>query len=530
MHSLRKNLSLATAVLTASTSGLFAESDPLLTLDFKSYDRLIADAGAFAEAAGQDPAMIGMQVPMMLGPGLIELVDTSKPWHAAVWMESLEAKPVIAVVLPVDDFEGFETAIAASMLGQLGAQFFEVGESVVMFGSSPGAIVPDGWDALIKTYVADLKASPAHTVEVKLEMSDDMRAAAVASLALPKAQMMAAFDDPDTAAAAGMPPGAMKGMMESYFAFYESMLTETSRFEFAFGVEGSVFDFEMSLTPVEGSGLADFIASQDVDITDLAGSADWSSGMAMIAGMNDLPESWDPLVDSAMQSLMPLYGLDDSAAAEWTAAMEKTLPFKGAYSMNFEDGMSFFGFYDIMDTPAQEVYDIWLEITESVAPGGDSVEPYYSDIKIEKGVRTLNGHSVDRIELTLNPEHPSMQLPEQKQVMEQMFHEGKLAYEMALVDNRIYMATGDELERAFETKSKGAAPFEISKNTRLAATMNFAEIFKMGFGMSGQTIPPALAEANPEDVRLTYALETSHALTLRSSFPLSIITVFSEME
>ena len=100
---------------------------------------------------------------------------------------------------------------------------------------------------------------------------------------------------------------------------------------------------------------------------------------------------------------------------------------------------------------------------------------------------------------------------------------------MALVDNRIYAATNGELKRAFDMKGKGVVPVEIGANTRLVATMNFAEIFKMGFGMSGQEIPAALAEANAEDVRLSYVLETSDDLTLRSTFPLSIIKVFSDM-
>lgn len=531
MNFVRRFSFLCGACLSASVSGLFASQAPLLTLDFYSYDRLIEDAGVIAAAVGEDPAIVGMQAPLILGPGVIDLVDTAKPWHAAVWMQSLGAMPVVAIVLPIEDFEAFEAVVATSMLGQIGAQYIDTGDSVVLFGTQPGAILPDGWDAVVEAYVAGLELSPEQTIEVDVNMSEEIRAAAVAALALPKAQVMAAFEQPvDELEASGMTPEMMKGMMEAYFSFYETMLMDTASFALAFGVGDNDLQFDLSMTPVPGSGLADLVASQNVDVSDLVDSVDWSSGMAMVMGMGDLPESWQPLLDSMMQSLMPLYGLDASVAAEWTAVMGATLPFKGVYNISFEDGISFYGFYDILDASAADVYASWLTITEGLVSGGESVEPYYTDLKVEKGVREIEGHSVDRIEMTVNPEHPTMQLPEQKEMMEQLFEDGKVAYEMVLVDSRIYMATEGALSEAFKSEGRGESPIAVGPNTRFVGSMSFAEIFKMGAGLSGEPTPAALADADPADVRLSYSIEASDVLRFRSAFPLGIIEVFSDLE
>ena len=67
-------------------------------------------------------------------------------------------------------------------------------------------------------------------------------------------------------------------------------------------------------------------------------------------------------------------------------------------------GCRILDFTRFLETPAAEVYDTWLTISEGAISGGDSALSYYSDITIKKDYRSLHGHSVDWMELTLNPE------------------------------------------------------------------------------------------------------------------------------
>jgi hypothetical protein len=65
---------------------------------------------------------------------------------------------------------------------------------------------------------------------------------------------------------------------------------------------------------------------------------------------------------------------------------------------------------------------------------------YYKDLQFEfqRGVREVAGHSVDLINMELNLDHPSMQLPGQKEQMLALFNGGRMAYESTVIGKRIY--------------------------------------------------------------------------------------------
>ncbi|WPJ97464.1 hypothetical protein SH580_07040 [Coraliomargarita algicola] len=519
-------LRLTSLVLACSATSFAERSEPLVTVDIESYESLLADAGALMAAVGQDASMAQLQLEGMLGAQIVSLIDTTQPWQVGVWMDRLDQSPVISIVLPVADFEAFQAAAQASMLAMLGAQYLDAGDRVVLFGSTPGAIVPDGLNAKIDAYCSALTLAPKETIEVGLKLDDELRTAATAAIEMSKAQMLSAFDQPgvDTT---GMSPEMMQEMMESYFSFYQTMLMETERLELRMDVDDGDLSFSLDVEPVAGSGFADFVSSQNVDITDLATAVDWTSDMAMVVGMGDLPAAWQPLIDASMQSIMPLYGLEGQAAAEWTEVMQATLPFKGVYNISFQHGMTFSGFCEIMDASSAEVYDQWLEITTAAGLGEGPAMSYYSDIKIERDVRTFNGHSVDRIEMTINPEHPSMQMPEQQAVMEQFFKNGQVVYEMVLVGDRIYMATEGELESAFASPGGANPPLRIHSNTRLLGVINFASMMQMGASVAGESMPAAFDDL---DARITYVIEANESLLLKGTTPLSLFEAFSAAE
>lgn len=93
-------LSFSTALVLSAATSFATGSKPFVTIDIQNYDALLADAGAIAVATGQDASTVELEVQGMLGEELTGLIDPTKPWHAAVWMESLEQSPVIAVDLP----------------------------------------------------------------------------------------------------------------------------------------------------------------------------------------------------------------------------------------------------------------------------------------------------------------------------------------------------------------------------------------------------------------------------------------------
>ena len=528
MTLIKFSLFLTAAFVAGLPSSFAKQSVPLLTVDVKSYEALKLDIGLVADAVGEEASSVTMPIEAMLGPDLLALIDPSKPWHAALWMESMVQAPVIGVVLPISDFEAFESAIAMSALGLMGAQYLDLGDTVVLYGSNSGVPVADSWKADIESYAAALSLAPLDTVELTLQLNDSIKAMMLGALAMPKAQMMAAFDD-SSLEETGLQPELMKGMMEAYFSFYEAMLRDMDAIGYNMSVTDEDLRFAFDFTPVQASPTARFIASQDVDIADLAFSADWGSDICFVMGLGVIPEEWQPSLDAMMQAVMPLYGLEGSEATAWVKATNASLPLKGVYNMDFNGAFVFDAYYELLDTPAAAAYDQWLALTEDLS--SDLGAAFYSDISLQKSYRTLAGQpsqSVDRLILTLNPEHPSMQMPEQKAMMEKMFQGGKMAYEMALVDNRIYMASEGRLESAM-AKKNNQSPITFNENTRMAGTLNIISMMEMGSEFAGPEADLEFSEVGAEATQLKFSMEMSENLVIKTFLPLKLFKVLSDL-
>ncbi|MDQ8206635.1 hypothetical protein QEH52_03885 [Coraliomargarita sp. SDUM461003] len=522
------SLSVAAAMVASITSAWAALSAPLLTLDVKNYESLTADIGQVADVVGEDPAMVPAQLEAMLGAEVMALVDASQPWHLAVWMESLMQPPVYALALPIADFETFETAIQTSFLGMMGAQYIDAGERVVVFGSKPGIPVADSWAALLASYANALVLEPSETVQLSFSLNESMRTAAVAGLAMAKGQMMASMDAAELADS-GIPPETMQAMMESYLSFYINMLRDLDRMDLGMSVDENDWKFALELTPLANTPSARFLASQNVDISDIANAVDWDADIAVAMGMGALPAEWQTSMEAFMQAMMPLYGLEDAAAAEWVEVTQRSLPFKGVYSMDFAEGMSFSGFYEILQGSAAEVYESWISLCEGLVVDESAMVAYYSDIVVKRGYRSEAGHPVDFMELTVNPDHPAMASPEQEEVMNQFFKDGKIAYEMCLIDDRIYMGTQGDLSSTIAGASSLPA-IEINEKTRIAGSMNFISLMKMGASVAGEDAELDLSEVDTVGNQITFSAEVDNSLLMKTKLPLQLIKVFRELD
>lgn len=520
-------LSSVTLFFTGFVVGFAEENGPLLSVILKSYEALTADVSKFATAIGEDASIVEMQLEGMLSSQVLELIDKSEPWHVAVWLDSSEQPPVVAIVLPVNDFEAFKVAAQSSMIGMLGAQLLDAGDRVILLGSSPGMPVAEGWTEKIQLYAENLELEPTETVQLRLTLNDSIRQEIVAAVAPSKDEMMSVLDDPDFQAS-GVPPETMKEIMEIYFSIFEGLLGDLEDLHYGVSVSDTNLRFSLMLTPLADSKSAKFLASQNIDISDLATSALWDSDMTLLMGLAAFPDDWQEKMEQLMEGLMPLYGLSTDAAAEWTNAMNKTLPYRGVYHVVLDEGIKFSGFYDILGAPAKEVYNEWLEICKSATGQENSIESYYSAVNIEKDHRSQSGHSVDLLELTINPEHPTMQLPEQKAVMEQLLEDGKIKYEMSLVDDRIYIATEGELGEAM-AGTNNSPPLEITPDTRFAGSMNFISFAKMGTEISEIEADIDFSKLDPSSTQFLFKADVNETLSFEGIVPLKLIEQLSEL-
>ncbi|MEO0508605.1 MAG: hypothetical protein AAF065_01955 [Verrucomicrobiota bacterium] len=525
IHTLILLGSLLTWNITAHAS---ESSAPLLTVCIESYEELIASVNELSAAIGQPG--LGSTLPMMIGPGVVKLVDEAKPWHAAVWMESMVSPPIIAVFLPITDFEAFEAAMPSTIIGQSGASFFDAGDSVLALTSSPGVPVPEVWSEKALAYTSNLAVQPKETIEVSFVFNEQIRAAAIGMLAASEQQLLASFDQSDYEAT-GMAPEEMKGLMQGYLDFYKTGLKETKSIRVGLGIQNEALGYTFGITPNEGSSLADLAQSQNVDISSLATMVDWDSDLAIVMGMADLPVSLQTWSKTLMEATMPFYGLETNDAAEWVQVIENTTPFRSAMSVDFDDGMTFSGFYEILDSPAGEVYENWIKLTESLNSEEQGTSSYYSKMEIKRGYRKMDGHEIDLVETSLNQGHPMFQLPEQKEAMDHFFKDGRFVYEMALVENRIYIATEGKLNLSGKVDSAMPAWLSIGPKTRMVFSMDFGAIMKMAMSMSGEPIPAVFSAIESGQALSTSIVEIDGTeIIVRSAFPLSILEAMTAIE
>ena len=520
-------LSCAAIFAASLTTAFAAVSRPMLTVDFKSYQALSQDVALVADAAGEDASMAMAQIPGMLGPEIFALLDQSQPWHVAAWMDSIMEPPVVAVILPIADFEAFKTAVTSSFIGMMGANYCDAGDHVVVYGTKPGMPVADTWASDLASYAEALSLAPSETVELSFQLEASIKGMLLGAIAMAKAQMMAAFDDASMQDA-GISPEAMREMMEMYFSFYETMLRDMDSLGYDLSVKDSDLSIAFSFTPVAGSKSAAFLESQNIDIADLASAAAWDSDMAIAFGFNELPEAWQPGLEKFMQTLMPVYGLEVSDADSWVKLTNESFPFRSVYNVDFQDSLSFSGFYELLDTPTAGFYEECLALIQSLKTA-DAINAYYSDITIERAHRTQSGHSIDRLSLTLNPEHPTMQMPEQQELMEKMFPGGQLIYEMSQKGDRIYMASAGDLDSAIIPKGQ-PSPVPFNKNTRMAGVVNLIALMQMGAGLADAEAEFDFSQIDATGTQLKFSVESGERLVLNTRIPLKLLKVFRELE
>ena len=527
MFSFLRTLSLTSAITLAGNSIQAAGPEPFVTINVESFEALNSDASKIAAGIGQQASVAAL--PFVLGVEVVPLIDPAKPWHAAIWMETIAAPPIIAIVVPVEDFEAFQAAIQTSMIGQLGATYYDSGDNVLLLMSKPGVPVPEGWSDVALAYASEITVETDETVELSLALSDELKMMAVSGMEMSKQQVTSALSQPELESA-GMSAEQMSSIMGAYFSFAQAFIGDTESFSIGLSVESNSIVFSMGATPAAGSGFAEFAESQNVEIADLGSSVDWSSDMAMVMSLSDLPDSWMPFLNSIMEAFMPFYGLEKEKAPEWVSLLEESLPFKGVYRFDFEDGMSFSGFYDIVDGSPAEVYESWIEATEILRPSDGNSESYYSKITVERAAYELDGCKVDRITTAMNLDHPALGMPEQKEMMEQLFAGGEIVYEMVLADSRIYIASEGQLDLSASENSTTPAPIALTSDTRALFALDFGAMMRLAMSATDEPMPFTAEDLDSGIGSIAYALEIGDAMTLKMVFPISLFEFFQSLE
>ncbi|MFQ3271288.1 MAG: hypothetical protein ACI9A1_001611 [Lentimonas sp.] len=502
-----------------------AAQQPLVTVNLQSYRAVLDDAARIAAAVAPDqPVQLEAIIQSMVGAEAIALIDPNKPWHLALWMDQLGQQPSAALYLPASDAEAFEAAIATGFLATQALTVTDSGDFIILTQSQTT-------DATLGQRAADygqqLPAEVADTLSVQLKMNEPVRAMALGGLQLSKGMMLSSMQTAITPEM-GLPAGCYESIFGAYFGVFEYVLRDLSTLNLSLSVDDEDLNYSFSIEPTAESELAAWMRRQNIEITDIMSSTNWDDTMAVAVSMAPLTAGERATWSDLAETMMPLYGLQAKDAEQWMQLIDATLPLKAGYSVELAESFSFEGFYQLLNGSADEVYVQTMKLIELMPTAEKTPASYYSAIEFQPGIREVNGHSVDRITMTMNLEHPTMQMPGQKEQILALFQDGQIAYESAVIDDRIYCATSGRLEQALK-KSYPKPAIQPSAATRMLASFNIISLMKIG-AQSAPEIAPVMSALDENSGSIWCLLNVSDSLEMQTIVPLQVLTEFSKME
>ena len=174
--------------LLGITLNLGAAKAPLAVLTIENYSSFISGATTLVNAGSPGMGIIiDPQLRLMIGSPKMHGIDLDKPWHAAVWMKNMGAPPIVAVYIPVNDFELFKSGLSSMSPIKIDNPLITTLSSgqhaIAIIKSKPSIKISQKQRDQIIEYSDKLTLTPEHLLSLKLQLSDKFRKQLLATMA-----------------------------------------------------------------------------------------------------------------------------------------------------------------------------------------------------------------------------------------------------------------------------------------------------------------------------------------------------------
>ncbi len=356
-----------------------AEAQQVAVVRVQSLDAALADIEAVAQAAGQPlnrEAMVGMALG---GLGITDasFLDFARPLVVTMPVEgmALQQKGLVGAV-PVSD--------AAAAMSALSTRFgpHTEADGVHSFGGEDGAILhaveKDGY--LIVGGSADLvqtinpldAGAPEDTISVEVFL-EPIAPMLQAGLQAGQQKMRTELEGED-GEDVGLDTSAVSGMLDLYMDGVQALVANTSSLQMALNVDDGAVRYTLGMVPTEGSGIAQFVASQKGDLPELARLVDASSAGMFMAGQLNLSGELRAGLKDLVESYMGLMtGMFDMASEATAADATSEAPAEGETA-------------DTTDPELEKMRELWAVYTDVMSATSDRwVECFRGDMAMTYG-------------------------------------------------------------------------------------------------------------------------------------------------
>ncbi len=530
---------LALALTCAlSAASLTAADAPAAILTVKNHKTFLAAVSRIAEAArpGMGAASAAM-LPAFLGAPQLAGIDPDRPWLAAGWPRPGEGGGGAAMYVPVSDFAAFKAGLTPGILagGQNEHTITEKdGYAVIFNPNSRGYTDEDrakalGWKATPAKTDAAVHLHFAPDARLKEMMLGGFRAGREQAL---QGMMMGIKAAPNNAS---LDPETFEELMQLYFSFFDTALEGFKSIDIGISVADNDIVIHEQIAANDGTDLARWLAPNPDGVAADISAVDWNSTMAFAIALRG-DETLSSFFEKAMILGFRMQGLkqDPEAAKETMKLMEDMLPLVTAGSMGFDkDGMTFGGYYRFPNRAPAKFHTALLDFMDSTIKNQVGDDKMYKSYDYEKGVRKIDGVSVDRLTMAYNLDNPLFTAPGQKEQMNAMFPGGKVTVEYAVADGKLFFTMGSaQMEKLLQQNKAAAAPprQKVGSNTTFVGQMNLLHMVKgVVASLPASPIPPAVLDAiDPDGTGIRARVDQTGGLDVEVRVPLKIIETVSK--
>jgi hypothetical protein len=496
------------------TSAASAADQPLATLKLRSFaDFTNALSRLMVNLAPNEAVNHGLEFSKSIGITNFTGLDTERPWEIAVWFGGGGQPPLAAIKAPVKDVTQFKENLSSEgLLRAQGREWSQLSNGLGLIVFREAGSLSEAEKSALDGWKAEAVTAPRRVVELKLNMSEPIRAMAVAGLASAKAAMTMMAQN---AAGESSPnKAAIESIVGAYFEIIDTFIAGLQGYTLELDLSPDALTLETSVTAKPGTDLAGWLQAPAGQLT--AQDLNWVEPDRLISGAAYVgKEPWLlKLLQKMVRLGLQVQNVDANSAQlkDLDDLMAKMLPVAAAGSLDMKDKFSFALAYRFPAASAAETYAQTKRFLTNGFQAFVGKDKMYAAASFAEKHDSVNGVQVDQLLLTINLDSPWLKMPGQKEQLQALWPDGKMEVDYAIKDDRLLAATPDRMKELLEPANgqpNRKEALKLERGTCLAGYMNLLGFIRQAFAVN-PAIPEAakdkMAKLDPRGTSLEFQL------------------------
>lgn len=532
---------LTLATVTFANAIHWAVAAPLVEVTLRNFGDFTAACNRLVKAAKPDyDKDLGQEFQTRLGLDMNSGVDWERAWRGAFWFGGEGMAPIGALMVPVADFDQFQTGRPTEgILNLEGANWISQAGDYAAVVFSPKESLTNEQVEGIEAWKKSPVSQPKSILALAIQSNAGFRAQARAALGSIRENILNSFPPEGSEnAPPGIDPEAFREVLSLYFDALDQVVNGVDRVRVDVDLTEKALRFDKRVIIMPESDLAAWTAPPVSGLgRDLLGLLDQRAFASIAAATSDQEtvKSWLKRLARTSMRLQYL-NLETETLTEMEHLIDAMFPMKFAASVYLQEGLTFGGAYQFPGRDVDELYQKFLAFYHDMI--GDLVgeENFYKEAQMIEDHHEVDGVSVDRFDTRINLDHPMFGMPGQKESIQRMWPDGRMVVDYAVSDDRLVFASPDLMAsflKASPDRQVPAAAAAADAHTLLAGQINLLALIRES--IASNPIVPAEVKSkfekiDPSGTALAFRLNSEEGLHAFGTLPIKFISELGRID